>query len=114
MSRHDRRVRHLYPISGEAGRRVTRERLWIFLFETPADHIESIIKWVRELMMAKYFRGQEEHGGELWAKPGSLKNLEEEITDLVIYYKTSKEQLRQMANEGKEQPARGEKTYEEA
>jgi|TARA_R110000824_G_scaffold401502_1_gene612649 hypothetical protein len=52
-------------------------------------------------MTGKYHRGQQEHGGDLWSKPGALKNLEEEITDLGIYYKTAKDQLRQMANEGR-------------
>ena len=34
-------------------------------------------------------------------KPGAMKNLEEELLDLPVYYKTAKDQLRQMAVEGK-------------
>ena len=39
--------------------------------------------------------------GNLWNKPGALANLEEEIMDLPVYYKTAKDQLRQMAIEGR-------------
>ena len=34
-------------------------------------------------------------------KPGAMKNLEEELLDLPVYYKTAKDQLRHTANEGK-------------
>ena len=77
------------------------KRLLVFRFASPSEHIGSIVKWLGRVMTGKYHRGQQEHGGDLWSKPGALKNLEEEITDLGIYYKTAKDQLRQMANEGR-------------
>jgi|TARA_R110002020_G_scaffold329842_1_gene545578 hypothetical protein len=68
---------------------------------TPTEHISSILGWLKQVMTGKYHRGQQEHGGSLWQKPGALANLEEEIMDLPVYYKTAKDQLRQMALEGK-------------
>jgi hypothetical protein len=77
------------------------ERIIMLRFQTPSEHIQSIIHWLSGVMTGKYHRGQQEHGGALWSKPGALKNLEEEITDLSIYYKTAKDQLRHMANENR-------------
>lgn len=68
---------------------------------TPKEHISSILGWLSGVMAGKYHRGQQEHGGSLWQKPGALANLEEEIMDLPVYYKTAKDQLRQMAIEGR-------------
>ena len=68
---------------------------------TPTQHIESIILWLDRVMTRKYHRGQREHGGSLWMKPGAMKNLEEELLDLPVYYKTAKDQLATMASEGK-------------
>ena len=48
---------------------------------TPTQHIESIILWLDRVMTRKYHRGQQEHGGSLWMKPGAMKNLEEELLD---------------------------------
>jgi hypothetical protein len=91
-----------------------REQLVVFRFQSPSAHIESIVRWLGRVMIGKYHRGQQEHGGELWSKPGALKNLEEEITDLGIYYKTAKDQLKQMANEGKSAEDAYEFLYEES
>ena len=77
------------------------ERLVVLRFQTPTEHIQSITRWLGNVMTGKYHRGQQEHGGQLWMKPGALKNLEEEVIDLAVYYKTAKDQLRQMAREGK-------------
>jgi hypothetical protein len=77
------------------------ERLLVLRFNNPAEHIQSITRWLSTVLSGKYHRGQEEHGGQLWTKPGALKNLEEEVLDLSVYYKTAKDQLRQMAREGK-------------
>jgi hypothetical protein len=40
----------------------------------------------------KYKTGQAEHGGDLWRKP-LIGELDQEITDLVIYAATIKDQL---------------------
>ena len=43
---------------------------------------------------AKYRAGQEEHGGNLWAKPGMLEHAIEEAIDLVVYLYTLRDQLK--------------------
>lgn len=68
---------------------------------TPEQHVSKIVAWFRDVMTGKYKRGQEEHGGDLWIKTGALASLEEELIDLPVYYKTAKDQLRQMAKDGK-------------
>ena len=68
---------------------------------TPEEHVVNITDWFKRVMTGKYYRGQKEHGGNLWSKAGALANLEEEIIDLPVYYKTAKDQLRQMAKDGK-------------
>ena len=78
-----------------------RDPLIVLRFQNPTEHVQSILRWFGDVVTGKYHRGQEEHGGELWAKPGALRNLEEEVLDLSVYYKTAKDQLRQMAREGK-------------
>lgn len=41
---------------------------------------------------AKYRAGQEEHGGDLWLKPGALENAYAEVLDLAVYLITLMEQ----------------------
>ena len=67
---------------------------------TPEQHVSKIGAWFRDVMTGKYHRGQKEHGGDLWIKTRALASLEEEIIDLPVYYKTAKDQLRQMAKNG--------------
>lgn len=45
---------------------------------------------------AKYRRGQAEHGGNLWAKPGMFPMLAEETLDFVVYARTLEQQLREV------------------
>ena len=45
---------------------------------------------------AKYRRGQHEHGGNLWKKPGMLPMLTEETLDFVVYARTLEQQLREV------------------
>ena len=68
---------------------------------TPIAHIASILRWLQQALTDKYILGQEEHGGQLWKKPGALHNATEEVLDLVTYHATAKDQLRQMARDGK-------------
>jgi hypothetical protein len=77
------------------------KNLLVFRFRSPQDHVVSIVNWLQRMITEKYHLGQQEHGGELWAKPGAMKNLEEEIFDLPVYYKTARDQLSHMASEGK-------------
>lgn len=44
----------------------------------------------------KYRRGQQEHGGNLWTKPGMFPMLAEETLDFVVYVKTLEQQLREV------------------
>ena len=41
----------------------------------------------------KYRLGQIEHGGNLWNKTGIIDMIIEEVTDLVVYCKTLKDQI---------------------
>jgi hypothetical protein len=79
----------------------TMFQLLVLRFKGPVEHLSSIVTWLGQQMSEKYKAGQQEHGGELWMKPGALRNLEEEIIDLPIYYKTAKDQLKQMALDGR-------------
>ena len=69
--------------------------------KTPEEHVARIVAWFTEVVTVKYRTGQEEHGGDLWNKPRALAHLEEELIALPVYYKPAKDQLRQMAYEGK-------------
>lgn len=42
----------------------------------------------------KYRKGQKEHGGDLWAKPGLFAMAEAETRDFIVYMDTMKQQLR--------------------
>jgi hypothetical protein len=44
----------------------------------------------------KYRRGQAEHGGDLWTKPGMLGRLTDEVRDFVVYAHTLDQQLREV------------------
>lgn len=43
---------------------------------------------------AKYRAGQEEHGGNIWEKPGMLEHAIEEVLDLAVYLYTLKGQIK--------------------
>ena len=55
-------------------------------------HLSRVKHQICELIDSKYRRGQAEHGGRLWEKPGIIENIIEEITDLVVYILTFREQ----------------------
>lgn len=42
----------------------------------------------------KYRKGQKEHGGDLWKKPGLFPMLKDETKDFVVYADTLEQQLR--------------------
>ena len=71
------------------------------IYRTPSDHVAGLLTWLYNVLPRKYRQGQDEHGGELYAKPGALSNLEEEVSDLVVYHKTARDQLAALAREGK-------------
>lgn len=41
----------------------------------------------------KYPKGQKEHAGNIWEKPGMLNNAEEEVTDLITYLHVIRQQV---------------------
>jgi hypothetical protein len=58
---------------------------------------------------AKYRKGQQEHGGNLWKKPGLFPMLAEETLDFVVYARTLEQQLRdvlQHIEDGQQEIAR--------
>lgn len=58
---------------------------------TTTTHPHEILAEIRGPLLAKYAKGQLEHGGRLWEKP-VLGFMFEEIVDLVVYYSVLKEQ----------------------
>jgi hypothetical protein len=56
------------------------------------DHLQGIIKSVRNGIRAKYEKGQAEHGGNLWEKPGILEMAIDEAFDLSVYLLTLQSQ----------------------
>jgi hypothetical protein len=55
-------------------------------------HLKRILDAVTHDIDAKYRKGQIEHGGNLWLKPGMLDNAIEEVLDLAVYLYTLREQ----------------------
>ena len=48
-------------------------------------HLQRLLAWVSTKLARKYRRGQAEHGGKLWEKPGLLTELHAETFDLLAY-----------------------------
>lgn len=57
------------------------------------DHLNTIIKTFNEIVIPKYTRGHEEHGGKLWEKEGLIDEAIMEAVDMVVYLVTLKQQL---------------------
>jgi hypothetical protein len=57
-------------------------------------HLSGIKQSFCVAVDAKYRRGQLEHGGNLWAKPGLFPMLADETLDFIVYAKTLEQQLR--------------------
>ena len=60
---------------------------------TVKEHLSAIIAHFSGALFTKYHRGQEEHGGYLWEKPGMLVMLEQELLDATVYHFTLRQQL---------------------
>lgn len=56
-------------------------------------HLEGIKARVLQDIDAKYRRGQVEHGGNLWLKPGLIDMAIEEVLDLAVYLYTLRDIL---------------------
>jgi len=56
-------------------------------------HCETVIRWFSQRLRAKYAKGQQEHGGNMWEKRGMLRHAQEEADDLENYLTTVADQL---------------------
>ena len=54
-------------------------------------HMKMSVSEFGKLMVNKYQKGQQEHGGSLWLKP-QTDNIVEEVVDLAHYVMTLKQQ----------------------
>lgn len=63
---------------------------------TPEKHGKQIGDSVKRELVAKYIKGQQEHGGHLWEIPTPLINdmAIEEAIDQAVYLKTMQQQLK--------------------
>jgi len=59
-------------------------------------HLNDIVIWFGRVFSSKYQKGQSEHGGRMWEKPGIGTCLEQEVIDLVCYHKTMKDQMKRL------------------
>lgn len=55
--------------------------------------MDSISRKLSRDLREKYRAGQQEHGGDIWTKPGMLANATHEVIDLAVYLYTVREQL---------------------
>jgi hypothetical protein len=55
-------------------------------------HLDSLVEQVSADIRAKYEAGQQEHGGNLWEKPGMLEAAIAEVLDLAVYLYTLRSQ----------------------
>lgn len=56
-------------------------------------HVSRILTRFNAALRAKYEKGQQEHGGNLWQKSGMIDFAIEEVIDLAVYLYTLKEQM---------------------
>lgn len=59
-------------------------------------HLSEIKGRIADGIDAKYRKGQAEHGGNLWKKPGIFPMLKDEVRDFVVYADTLEAQLRKV------------------
>mgnify|MGYP001583976556 CR=1 FL=1 len=57
------------------------------------EHLNGIHRRLTQDLYEKYRRGQAEHGGKLWESPGMLRELRNELIDLITYEDTLAYQL---------------------
>ena len=57
-------------------------------------HLAAVKARIADGIDEKYRKGQAEHGGNLWRKPGVFPMLTDEVRDFVVYADTLEHQLR--------------------
>lgn len=62
-------------------------------------HLQTIKDLFLEEVDAKYRRGVEEHGGNVWEQENLLEEASQEAVDLYVYITSLKLKLRQIAKE---------------
>ena len=70
----------------------------IQMSEAQCAHIGRVADLQSRLMWAKYVKGQQEHGGNCWEKPGMLAHAQDEVADLSVYLFTLDDQMRALVN----------------
>ncbi len=61
--------------------------------EAQEAHLDGIKGRTSVALDRKYRKGQAEHGGNLWRKPGVFSMLDAEVIDFVVYADTLRQQL---------------------
>ena len=61
-------------------------------------HLERILDASEGLISDKFRRGQAEHGGNIWEKPGMLQHALDESADQVVYLYTLEGQMSALAH----------------
>lgn len=61
--------------------------------EVHEQHLARLKATIAAELDAKYRKGQAEHGGFLWRKPGMLDQAIDEVLDLAVYLYTLRDQL---------------------
>jgi len=64
------------------------------------NHLVNLIDTISKRTDHKYRKGQREHGGNMWRKPGMLYCALQECDDLPVYLHTVHDQIRDMARRG--------------
>ena len=72
---------------------MTRHKLsGFFMTKKQTQHLKRIQNSFVKEVGKKYLKGQQEHGGNLFEKPGMLDMAIEEVLDLAVYLYTLREQ----------------------
>lgn len=62
--------------------------------EAQEQHLEDVEDRFCLRLDEKYRAGQLEHGGNVWAKPGIMRQMTNEVLDLTVYRDVMEQQLR--------------------
>ncbi|HUX01585.1 MAG TPA: hypothetical protein VMY35_11455 [Phycisphaerae bacterium] len=65
--------------------------------DSATDHIRAVLAFWKQFVTVKYWKGQVEHGGDLWTKAGMLHHVEQEAADIAVYLATLRLQLTKVA-----------------
>jgi len=66
----------------------------VSLTEAQQEHLDDLLAAFDRAARAKYLQGQIEHGGNVWLKPGMLREAQAEVIDQWVYLHALERQLR--------------------